>query len=151
MAMTPNLRMSFPLFSLLASQFCPMDVSSRALDCLTPEVRAYVEAEHAKLKIIATTVTRGGQVLDWIDPRSQVPDGELGIPPLLTPRLVLPKPDAPDQPEHARGELEDEPEAWGPPGTVPILRPNLRYACGLTLTEWLDGPNSHGGMRSGSP
>lgn len=151
MAATPNPGIYVSLFSLLASQICPMDVSSRALDCLTPEVRAYVEAEHAKLKIIATTVTRGGDVLDWIDPRSQVPDGELPIPPSFAPQPDPHNPNDPDQPRQARGELEDEPEAWGPPGTVPILRPNLRYACGLTLKEWLDGPNSHGAMRSDSP
>ena len=148
--MTRNVRMVFPAFLLLLGLISPMHVSSRAMDCLLPEVRAHVEAERARLKIVATTVTRRGQVLDWIDPRSQMPDGELVEPPFLAPQPDPPNLDDPDQPKQARGELEDEPEAWGPPGTVPILRSNLRYACGRTLHEWLDGANSHGGMRGDS-
>lgn len=149
--MTRNVRKVFPMVLPLLGLLSPMHVSSRAMDCILPEVRAYIEANRATMKIVATTVTRRGQILDWIDPHSQVPDGDVPFPPPLATEPDPPNPGDPDQPKQARGELEDEPEARGPPGTVPILRPNLRYACGLTLEEWLDGPNSHGGMRSDSP
>lgn len=104
----------------------------------SPEVRAYVEQQRARYKIVATTVTRRGEIIDWIDPRSQVPDGELGTPPPLDPRPDSPPPDGSPRPRMARGDLEDEPEAWGPPGTVPMRRPNLDKSCARTVQEFLD-------------
>lgn len=114
----------------------------RAIDpaerVVSQEVRAYLEGEVAKLEIVATTVTRRGQVLDWIDPRSQVPDGVLPEPPPLDPEPDLMAIDEACRPKAARGELEDEPEAWGPPGTVPILRtdPDRIHAPG-TVADYL--------------
>ncbi len=92
----------------------------------------------AKLEIVTTTVTRRGSVYDWIDPRSQVPDGVLPEPPPLDPEPDQMAIDDACRPKVARGELEDEPEAWGPPGTVPILRtdPDRIHAPG-TVADYL--------------
>jgi hypothetical protein len=65
-------------------QAIPADLIPRAIDpalrIVSPEVRAYLDGERAKLEILATTVTQRGSVYDWIDPRSQVSDGVLPIP-----------------------------------------------------------------------
>lgn len=123
-------------------QAIPADLIPRAIDpadrVVSPEVRAYLDGERAKLEIFATTVTRRGSMYDWIDPRSQVPDGVLAEPPPLDPEPDQSVSDDGCRPKAARGELEDEPEAWGPPGTVPILRidPDRIHAPG-TVADFL--------------
>lgn len=92
---------------------------------VSPEVRSYLEERQRKLSIVATTRLRSGDTIDWIDVRSQVPGGEIASPP----------PDLPDRSivdGEVRGELEAQPEAQGPAGTVPVLRtdPNRIHAVG---------------------
>src|SRR5262245_45898108 len=43
--------------------------------------RDYFERRAARLPIVTTTRTPHGQILDWIDPQSQVLDGKLAVPP----------------------------------------------------------------------
>jgi hypothetical protein len=97
-------------------------------------VRAYLDQRRQQMEIIATTTTRRGSVYDWIYPESQVPGGQLASPPPLDP---LPEGDA-CKPTTVRSELDEEPEAWGPPGTVPILRidPDRIHAPG-TVQDFL--------------
>lgn len=124
------------------AQAIPADEVPRAIDpalrVVSPEVRAYLEGRVASMEILATTVTRRGQVYDWIDPRSQVPDGVLPEPPTLDAQPEQGTPDDACRPKAVRGELEDEPEAWGPPGTVPVLRidPDRIHAPG-TVADFL--------------
>lgn len=90
------------------------------------------------MEIVATTTTRRGQVYDWIDIRSQVPGGEIASPPPLDPAPDTSSPGDACGTLVARSELEEEPEALGPPGTVPVLRidPDRIYAPG-TVQDFL--------------
>ena len=76
------------------------------------------------LKVVATTVTRAGQVLDWVTPESQTPDGRMHTPPSFD--------GPPPLDTRLHTELEEQPEALGPAGTVPVLRldPDLIEAQG---------------------
>jgi hypothetical protein len=97
----------------------PIEQADRVV---SPEVRAYLEARLQKMEVIATTTTKSGQVYDWIDINSQVADGEVATPPPLEPSGDANASSDTCRPLTARTELEDEPEALGPPGTVPVLR-----------------------------
>jgi hypothetical protein len=114
----------------------PAADSPRVLDpsdrVVSPEVRAYLESRQQQMEIIATTTTRRGQVYDWIDINSQVPGGQVASPPPLDPAPDRSSPGDTCGPLLARSELEEEPEALGPPGTVPVLRtdPDRIYAPG---------------------
>lgn len=66
---------------------------------------------------VETTTTPSGQVLDWIEPESQVKNGQIAIPPW--PPLA--------RPDEIRGmfELEDLAVGRGGTGRVPILRKQI--------------------------
>jgi hypothetical protein len=96
------------------------------MDARREEIRDYFADRRAKLNIVANTRTSSGQEFDWIPREAFDADGQAVTPP--------PMPDADtDQllsdgysPEHddynALTELQQEPEAWGPEGTVPVVR-----------------------------
>ncbi len=96
----------------------------------------YFEHRASRLKVVETTKTPSGQVLDWIDIHSQHPGRKIAKPP------PAPKIDTARQrgraTQMARFELQEKGSRRGPEGTVPILRTNskkLRFA--KTLDEFL--------------
>jgi len=96
----------------------------------------YFERRAARLKVVATTRTPGGQTLDWIPIESQHPKGKIATPP---PTRELREP--------TRGgrrialttfELEQPEAKHGPEGTVPVLRKNVkRLIYDKTLGDYL--------------
>lgn len=84
------------------------------------EVDDYVLGGYTGRRIVATTQTYGGDILDWIDPAG-VPGSRLPAPP------HSPNPDgSPPQPSAgAATELDTYPELRGPAGTIPYLRPSF--------------------------
>lgn len=97
----------------------------------SPEVRAYLDARQRSLDVVATTKTRSGDTVDWIDAQSQVPNGSVATPP-------------PDDGEHrtinsnVRVELDDDAAGHGPDGTVPVLRlTSSRIYAPTTVADFL--------------
>jgi len=105
-----------------SADVAPGDDVHRDLTVVTPieamrrrqMLRDYELELRAGLDIRATTVTPTGRVVDWIDPASQVPDGELASPP--------PNDDSPELVDPVVSELELPDAELGPEGTVPIFR-----------------------------
>ena len=95
------------------------------------ETFAYFQKRQKKLKIVATTKTPGGQILDWIPIESQHPKGIIAQPPPQS-SLILPKGTKKEQ--IVKFELEHQEVERGPEGTVPILRKDLKK---LRLTKSL--------------
>ncbi len=95
-------------------------------------IRAYFAERVERLDIVATTVTQSGQVIDWIRPESQTSDGFIATPPdgELAPDPGMPDGEAgpnqaeppPQVGEPAFTDLQLQPEALGPEGTVPVVR-----------------------------
>lgn len=86
---------------------------------LSPEIADYFRKRQARLKVVQTTRTPFGQILDWIPIETQVSNGSIAIPPPPYEN------DVDDQTAHVRLDLQDESAERGPAGTVPILRKNL--------------------------
>ena len=93
----------------------------------------------ARFTVVATTKTASGQVIDWIKPQAQVPDGKLATRPpgraadIRKPELTfdsayldtpLPKAlrELNREEKSALTELQRDESARGPKGTVPIIR-----------------------------
>src|SRR5712691_3072948 len=97
------------------------------LEAEQSEVGQYFIQRQQRLQVVTTTTTRSGQVLDWIDPSTQGTIDRLVSPPPLPSVDKLPSTDT--DPEHPKQslilELEEQPEARGPAGTVPVPRKNL--------------------------
>ncbi len=116
----------------------PMETSPQPLDpadrVVTQEVREYLESRRLQRAVVATTVTKWGHVYDWIDINSQAPGGDIGTPPPIGELSEASTADC--APMAVRTELEEDPEAMGPPGTVPVLwvDPDLIHAPG-TLAD----------------
>jgi hypothetical protein len=91
---------------------------------LNPELLQWLESRQSRLKVVKTTATPSGQVLDWIPIESQHPEGKIASPPPSI-SLRARAADEPKQVKLARLELEDATIERGPSGTVPIVRPNL--------------------------
>lgn len=71
------------------------------------------------LKVVRTTTTSDGSVLDWIPRDSQVSDGKIATPP----PLPSDTPSAADQATlQPWAILQNDAEEKGPEGTVPVLR-----------------------------
>jgi Neprosin len=83
------------------------------------EIVDYYHRRQRELKVVATTKTSSGQVLDWIPRESQTPSGAIASPPPIEP---VRKPDASRHVGCAQVELEVEAGARGPEGMVPVLR-----------------------------
>lgn len=95
------------------------------------EVEALLIRRYRGYRIVATTQTYVGDIVDWVDPKT-VP-GAL-VPP---PPPVKISPSQTTQP--AMTELEAYPELRGPEGTMPIIRPTFfRYVKGESTASSLD-------------
>jgi hypothetical protein len=106
---------------------------------LNPELCRWLESRQSSLKIVKTTTTPSGQILDWIRVEDQVASGEIASPPppsfvSMPARLVDPK-----RPVKAvTFELDDPKVERGPAGTVPIVRPDLsRLTKTIALKDYL--------------
>jgi hypothetical protein len=94
------------------------------------EIVDYFSRRHARLRVVTTTRTRRGQIIDWIPIESQHPKGLIATPP---PRHVPTDVGMPERQEHlAVAELEHGRCERGPSGTVPVLRKKLD-ALGYTM------------------
>jgi hypothetical protein len=82
------------------------------------EVRAYFDQRRSRLKVVKTTRTPSGQIVDWVPIESQVPDGKIASPP---PNAALVIPQGERRHMLVKFELEDKAVERGPSGTVPIL------------------------------
>ena len=95
-------------------------------------IRSHFRERAAQKAVVATTRTKSGQNIDWIRPETQLPpDQKLAIAPLLA-RVRIPtgytaktlryeKPPIGVE-QLAKTELQSQPEARGPKGTVPVVR-----------------------------
>lgn len=93
------------------------------------EIVDYFTWRRERLKIVKTTRTARGQLLDWIPIESQHPKGRIASPPPA--HTVLESAVAERREEPAVAELEHEQAERGPAGTVPIMRKKLE-ALGYT-------------------
>jgi len=91
---------------------------------LNPELAAWLEVRQARLNIVKTTTTPSGKTLDWVPIESQTANGKIATPP---PGAQLPerKLDAQRPVNATKFELDDANAEHGPPGTVPLLRPDI--------------------------
>lgn len=101
----------------------PAPVEPIPHDSFRAEITDYFTRRTERLKIVKTTRTARGQILDWIPVESQHPKGLIGSPPSFGP--------APEQTatryleETAIAELDFSEHERGPAGTVPVLRKKL--------------------------
>jgi hypothetical protein len=98
-------------------------------------LRTYFLDRAKQTTIVATTRTESGQIIDWIRPESQLPSGAkfAQAPPTVRPRTppqyatriaTYTKPDG-GREQLARTEIQAQPRARGPKGTVPVVRFNV--------------------------
>jgi hypothetical protein len=88
------------------------------------EIRSHFEDLTNKIKVIKTTITPSGQILDWIRIEAQQPEGKISHPP---PDPIIDIFDKEKQNDKfAKFELESSDAELGPEGTVPILRKDLK-------------------------
>ena len=102
----------------------------------------YFDKRVNRYEVVATTKTKSGQIIDWIKPQSQIPDGKLAKPPerqkvdVVLPSKAIDNPylytDLPEKlrekeriDQTAYTELQLDKSAMGPDGTVPIVRFDL--------------------------
>src|SRR5580658_6963963 len=107
------------------------------------ELSQFLETRQSLLKIVKTTTTPSGQILDWIPVESQVADGKIASPP---PANSMPaRADDKLKPVKAAGfELDDPAVERGPTGTVPLVRPDLaRLTRNIALKDYV---NKRGGL-----
>jgi hypothetical protein len=104
------------------------------------EIRTYFERRLRNLKVIKTTRTPSGQILDWIEIDSQVAGGKIASPPPIPVPLVYARGKLKDR--VVKFELEDKKIEHGPTGTIPILRKDLRKM--LFSTSLNDHLSKHG-------
>lgn len=105
----------------------------------TDEKTAWMNARQSRLTINKTTITPGGQILDWIPIESQTKDA-IASPPVIGEGDVSPV--DPAKPTHPI--VVDIGEA-GPEGHVPILRPDLsRMPNSMELKDFL---SKRGGLK----
>jgi hypothetical protein len=91
---------------------------------LNPELSNWLKARQGALKIVKTTTTPSGQILDWIPLESQHPTGKIASPPPLDAMPARVE----DKQKLVKGvafELDDPKIERGPAGTVPLVRPDL--------------------------
>ena len=101
----------------------------RKIDRSTPDyakfekdISTYFKGRVDRLRIVKTTRTPSGQILDWVPIESQHPSGIIAHPPPESKRVISSKR---EKVHSARFELEDSAVERGPKGTVPILRKDL--------------------------
>jgi hypothetical protein len=96
---------------------------------LNPELSEWLDERQRSLKIVKTTTTPAGKTLDWVPIESQVASGRIASPPPQAAAVAAG--DAQRFAQAVRSELDSVEFEKGPPGSVPILRPDLS---GLTRT-----------------
>lgn len=96
----------------------------------------------SSLKVAKTTLTLGGQILDWVDIQSQHPKGQIATPPPDPKELHIGKhPERVDK--LVTFELQADIER-GPKGTVPVLRKDLgKMRFNKSLQEFLSKHGHH--------
>jgi hypothetical protein len=82
------------------------------------DLAAWLQQRQALLQVAKTTKTPSGQTIDWVPIGSQTP-GAIAVPPPSTPVA------APIDPKRPSKGAVFEPVEDGPPGHVPVPRPNL--------------------------
>ena len=113
------------------------------------EITEYFEARVKRLKIVQTTTTPRGQVIDWIPIESQHPTGRIAAPP-PTPHRTKdePKLDGDRHEALVVPELEADGVERGPLGTVPVLRKKLdSLTYTKSLKKYLSKTRGHRIMR----
>jgi hypothetical protein len=108
------------------------NLSQAGLESERESIRSYFREKREAMNIVATTVTSFGQIIDWTVPTEE----ELFEPP---PRSREPLEPPPKGFVYATSPLETEPDARGPAGTVPNVRPDID---GL-LKAWGDEVPAH--------
>lgn len=102
-----------------ASKPPDLDVKRAAADQLE-EIHQYLRDQYASRDVVARTVTRSGQEIDWVPIESQTADGLIATPP---DDAIAEIPYDPDRPtDRVPLDLELPDAELGPPGTVPLLR-----------------------------
>lgn len=100
------------------------------------EVDQYLAQRYDDLgwRIVETTQTYIGDIIDWLDPAS-VPGSDAEPPPRPSPEELQPAPGA----SLALSEFDMYPELRGPHGTIPMLRPSFaRYVQGDAAAKSID-------------
>jgi len=112
----------------------PERPSARETKALREALLAHFELRQRRLEIVATTRTPHGQIVDWVPVESQVPGGVIAKPPddLPSPKLSRKRRAGLAIPALALPEAK-----LGPPGTVPIARPDLRRLPAVSLSRFL--------------
>jgi hypothetical protein len=85
-------------------------------------------------RIVETTQTYLGDILDWIDPAS-IRGSDAQRPPPIPPEQLRPPPGAQLQ----QTELDVYPELRGPKGTIPVVRPNSLHGASRSGAVLLPG------------
>lgn len=106
-------------------------------------VRTYLESRQQKLKVVKTTTTRKGQVLDWIPIESQTSDHQIASPPPTESTDFLYSQDVSQPTQLVTFELEQQQESRGPAGTIPILRRDVQQLRPVSSQQ--DFLSKHGG------
>ncbi len=107
------------------------------------QIASFLEERRKRLNVVRTTQTKSGQILDWIKPESQLPEGMKieQTPPTQKPDLLQPENEnSNDYLQNklprtlirlgrreltARTELQNDASVVGPSGTVPVVRFDL--------------------------
>jgi hypothetical protein len=98
------------------------------------EVEQYLARRYRGKRIVETTQTYAGDIIDWLDPDT-VPGSRAEPPPRPSPESLRPAPGK----ELQLTELDLFPELRGPEGTIPIVRPTFeRYVRGETRATSID-------------
>ncbi|MEU6665877.1 neprosin family prolyl endopeptidase [Streptomyces sp. NPDC046727] len=101
------------------------------------EIHQYLRDQYARRDIVASTVTEGGTMLDWVPIESQLGDGgSVAEPPGENQPFERLDGDRPIEP--TRFELEHPNAELGPPGTIPLVRlPVEKITPEVGLNDWL--------------
>jgi hypothetical protein len=119
------------------------NILSRAeYESRSQRIAAFFKERQARYGVASTTKTKSGQVIDWIKLENQLPDGqEIAQPPVendlkLSERqetneyLQMELPESlrklARQELKAKTEFQTDPSTIGPPGTVPVVRFDLK-------------------------
>jgi len=113
----------------------PEAVSEVELRDRQDRIRKYFEERQQRRKIVATTVTASGQIIDWIRPESQTADGVIAKLPDVKGEEKAPSREQETLPIKqvaktgadliSHTEVQTQERARGPVGTVPIVRFNV--------------------------
>jgi hypothetical protein len=108
------------------------------------EVLDWLAARQSQLDIVASTLTPTGKILDWVPPE---PANQLTL--AAAPRPEVTVPDDSQRPTRRVSAERGQP---GPPGCIPILRPDVSQVPDLRSVENLGGKlRPPPGSRDGSP